>query len=46
MTKFIVVRHGNSISNIDKTFTCHLPKEEALKIVSEEEYEYLINLTK
>ena len=24
MTKFIVVRHGNSISNIDKTFTGHL----------------------
>lgn len=24
MTKFIVVRHGNSISNIDKTFTGHI----------------------
>ena len=24
MTKFIVVRHGNSLSNIDKTFTGHI----------------------
>lgn len=24
MTKFIVVRHGNSVSNIDKTFTGHI----------------------
>ena len=24
MTRFIVVRHGNSLSNIDKTFTGHI----------------------
>lgn len=31
--------------NIDKKFTMHLPKEEALKIIDEQEYNYLLNLS-
>ena len=32
--------------NIDKVFNCYLPKEEALKIISEDEYNYLLSLIK
>ena len=32
--------------NIDKSFICHLSKEEALNIIDEKEYNYLISLTK
>lgn len=31
--------------NINKTFKMHLPKEEALKIISEDEYNYLLHLS-
>ena len=30
--------------NIDKVFICHLPKDKALNIISEKEYNYLLNL--
>lgn len=32
-------------NNINKIFECNLSEEEALKIVSKEEYNYLISLT-
>jgi hypothetical protein len=31
--------------DIDKVFKMYLPKEKALKIISEDEYNYLLNLS-
>jgi hypothetical protein len=31
--------------NIDKTFKMHIPKQWALNIIDEEEYNYLLNLS-
>lgn len=43
MTKFIIVRHGNSASNVDKTYTGHIdsPLSEVGKLQAQRVCEYL-----